>query len=766
MAILATKTQTEDENALYFRSGSLSLKQFLFLKQKSDPDYVLEAENVVRLFYFLLEFVFFLQSQNCYHSDIKPDNILFCQEFASQQQQAQPQTQTQQLLQNQASQLYQSQSLQKYSSQNYQKLFSLNQQEPSPFSDDPNQQSFYQFKIIDFGTFCNKYSELKGCSEDYYFSLARNTNINDQSYHFQNSEDRLKGEIFTILRTVQECMLTQKQFKSHFTLFLDLTQSQDKLREQATQKYKQIIESIRNNYFTHSISNFNQSDPHTLAELTKIFEFMESKGLAENYQSSELREMLQEYRDSAKQQAQSYQSLPNYIELNNEQDLALITNYVREKRATLLTREGVLNQLFGIQNYVELKMSKSPDYSSPTRLMDRCLKFIFDKSTNNNSSHPAFVLEGKSGGGKSLFLLELLRKLNLFYKNKKIDFMRVYYIKLREYSEGYLAAKQYQQQTLSEYVYDLLDQIKDKKTEKTLFVLDGYDEYNDKNLQITQNLIPLSKYPNTKIVMTCRENYATQHDYQTCFGANQFELNYICPFDDDPRNEYIQKFVKTVQGLKKYQLDFESFATVDEYEKYFKDYGVLEDLTHVPFTLRIIMNILPYLVKSLEADKQYKQQTVNNIYISRTNIFDVFTRFYYSNELKRLIHDVNYREMLDQLFLIEDERDYYDDKRNQQLFNVVDRVNELISWNILANNNLMFNLDIAEKIVKENATLIKQYISDFDQINHRQFVSLVTKFSPLEGRAGEFTYIHKSIYEYYVQSSVMKEIKRSCGGPL
>jgi len=103
--------------------------------------------------------------------------------------------------------------------------------------------------------------------------------------------------------------------------------------------------------------------------------------------------------------------------------------------------------------------------------------------------------------------------------------------------------------------------------------------------------------------MTTRENYAVYTDYQTCFGDNNFEMNYICPFDNTQRNEYIQKFVKTVSGLKKYYLDFHSFQSVQEYENYFRDYSVLLELTKVPFTLRIIMNILPYLVKEIEKDR-------------------------------------------------------------------------------------------------------------------------------------------------------------------
>ena len=119
----------------------------------------------------------------------------------------------------------------------------------------------------------------------------------------------------------------------------------------------------------------------------------------------------------------------------------------------MLNREGVLNQLFGIQNYVQLMCSHKPDYSEPTPLLQTCMQFINAEKNNNQSNNNTpnltnsnntdshvLVLEGKSGGGKSLFILELLRHLNKLYQQDKIEFMHVVYLQLREHSEGYVQA--------------------------------------------------------------------------------------------------------------------------------------------------------------------------------------------------------------------------------------------------------------------------------------------------------------------------------------
>ena len=201
--------------------------------------------------------------------------------------------------------------------------------------------------------------------------------------------------------------------------------------------------------------------------------------------------------------------------------------------------------------------------------------------------------------------------------------------------------------TLEEKVEVELNKFSNNQNAKILFVLDGYDEYNDKHSKIVPDIIPLATYPNTKVIMTTRENYADYKDYTHCFGINtRYQINYICPFNDAQRNEYIRRFVHTVQSLKKYYLDFDSLDSVAAYEKYFSDYSVLYELTQVPFTLRIVMNILPLLVEAIKQQRAQSQSTVNNVYLSRQQIFSIFVEFYYKNEIKRLAHDVAVQELL------------------------------------------------------------------------------------------------------------------------
>jgi len=62
--------------------------------------------------------------------------------------------------------------------------------------------------------------------------------------------------------------------------------------------------------------------------------------------------------------------------------------------------------------------------------------------------------------------------------------------------------------------------------------------------------------------------------------------------------------LETVQKLKKYNLEFKSFNNVDEYIQYFDKFKVLDELASVPFTLRMIMVVLPQIVKFMTEKRE------------------------------------------------------------------------------------------------------------------------------------------------------------------
>ena len=85
----------------------------------------------------------------------------------------------------------------------------------------------------------------------------------------------------------------------------------------------------------------------------------------------------------------------------------------------------------------------------------------------------------------------------------------------------------------------------------------------------------------------------------------------------------------------------------------------------------------------------------------------MFVNFYYDNELKRLVNDKSVKQVLRAISSIDEERDAYQTRFTDKLFNLVNRVNELFSWNMLKHNNLLFSQRTAEKILEDNEFMLK-----------------------------------------------------------
>ena len=60
--------------------------------------------------------------------------------------------------------------------------------------------------------------------------------------------------------------------------------------------------------------------------------------------------------------------------------------------------------------------------------------------------------------------------------------------------------------------------------------------------------------------------------------------------------------------------------------------------------------------------------------------------------------------------------------------------------------------------MRVNAKQLDKWIADIEQIDMDSLCYLVIKLSTLEKTAQGYNYIHKSIYEFYVQQSFMHEV--------
>ncbi len=103
-------------------------------------------------------------------------------------------------------------------------------------------------------------------------------------------------------------------------------------------------------------------------------------------------------------------------------------------------------------------------------------------------------------------------------------------------------------------------------------------------------------------MVTSRPRYALYSDFLKCFGEH--EVINICPFNKQQRDEYINQSVEFFRRLKGKVTDFETFDTAQEYIEVIEQQQSLKELAQVPFTLSLILAILPKIKTELNKNNQ------------------------------------------------------------------------------------------------------------------------------------------------------------------
>jgi hypothetical protein len=93
--------------------------------------------------------------------------------------------------------------------------------------------------------------------------------------------------------------------------------------------------------------------------------------------------------------------------------------------------------------------------------------------------------------------------------------------------------------------------------------LEGFDELNNKKIEIDKALKKSIFGNKLTIIVTSRPRCALYNNFLKCFGVH--EVISICPFNKQQRDEYINKSVAVFKRLKGKIIDFETFDTVQEY---------------------------------------------------------------------------------------------------------------------------------------------------------------------------------------------------------
>ncbi len=234
------------------------------------------------------------------------------------------------------------------------------------------------------------------------------------------------------------------------------------------------------------------------------------------------------------------------------------------------------------------------------------------------SDKKVLLLLGEAGSGKSTFMRHLAIASWKAYgrdKSKPIPL----FIRLAECPsfDGDLIAQYLQKHGFSETDIEVL-----RKNQKFIFILDGFDEIEDRNQAFsTKNQLPLWK--KSKLIISSRREYLGPR-YHSQFQArdqkNTVQEYWLAPISDNWIKNYIEKYVESTNSAAQGWNTTRYLTTLDKFPS-------LKEVIRRPFLLRMALEVLPSL-KGQEGITDIKQ----------TTLFDKFIECWLERAQERLQH--------------------------------------------------------------------------------------------------------------------------------
>ena len=141
--------------------------------------------------------------------------------------------------------------------------------------------------------------------------------------------------------------------------------------------------------------------------------------------------------------------------------------------------------------------------------------------------------------------------------------------------------------------------------------------------------------------------------------------------------------------------------------KVFKENQSLRELASVPFSLNLMINIFPQLTKPKQpveiqqSSKKEEIQSIPNQKIMKYDVYQIFLRKFYFNEVKRVVQSTDqFNDLLQANFGLEvQEKDYNVESRLEELFDKLDQFNGLLCWQLMKIEQFVFGFEEAFRIV-------------------------------------------------------------------
>ncbi|ETO29091.1 hypothetical protein RFI_08036 [Reticulomyxa filosa] len=237
------------------------------------------------------------------------------------------------------------------------------------------------------------------------------------------------------------------------------------------------------------------------------------------------------------------------------------------------------------------------------------------------------ILQGKSGSGKSLFCRHLEETLWESYANGSTMSIPVY-ISLpkfyNELNEKQIISQALQMKQINKEIIDVI-----RENISFVFILDGFDEIFDKyNKNNHDERYFFSRFNlgewNAKTIVSCRSHVLNDEDInQVLTASNSTAMTYLWPFSKAQMKGYIDKFVKV---NKKNKMNDNLDWTIQQYEETLNNYPNLNKMMEEPFLLRMILTVLPSLMKQHPAGTK----------ISKAQVYEAFNEQWIDIHIKNI----------------------------------------------------------------------------------------------------------------------------------
>ncbi|CAL5990305.1 Pentapeptide_repeats-containing protein [Hexamita inflata] len=332
----------------------------------------------------------------------------------------------------------------------------------------------------------------------------------------------------------------------------------------------------------------------------------------------------------------------------------------------------------------------------------------FLKDDNKKS----MLIQGGAGTGKTIYCQYLITNL---LKSREIIPIFITLPQLQNWE------KQMVEETLQELKLSQIEiqKFQESKTQ-ILFIIDGYDEIRSyKCLYNTNNLLNW----NCKTIFTCRSSHLVgDPSYYKYFISSKFDKStafqevILVHFDDQQINDYLERFVQKSQA--KLAWDWKIYRThVDTILG-------LRELVQNPFILSMIVTVLPKLVSKRTASKNLEK-------LISLDLYEEFVKQWFEKEEEKMI-------------------------TNNVATDVSDLQKEYEDYSLKLATKM---IDVVKTVVEYTSTdKQSQWKAFFDPNNPR--TTTIRRGAPLNTSSKFYSFIHKSIQEYFVAKNGQKQVQQ------